>query len=103
MPDLKLGNAGAQVEKGKAIKGAIALIPVGPVSPDLLTWLADRMTEILTRHVIVGKGIPLPQAGYDPRRRQYLGEAILSYPPILCDLAALQLCVPFFRLVDLHR
>ena len=65
-------------QPASAGKNVIVLIPVGPVSPDLLTWLAGRMTETLRRHVIVGKGIPLPQAGYDPRRRQYLGQAILD-------------------------
>jgi archaemetzincin len=66
------------VEKGNAIKGAIALVPVGPVPSDLLTWLADRMTETLRRDVIIGESIPLPEDGYDPRRRQYLGQVILD-------------------------
>jgi predicted Zn-dependent protease len=66
------------VEKGNAIKGAIALVPVGPVSPDLLTWLDSRLVKVLGRDVIVGESIPLPEAGYDPRRRQYLGQAILA-------------------------
>jgi archaemetzincin len=66
------------MEKGTLSRVAIALVSVGPVSRDLLTWLADRMAERLRQDVIVGEGIPLPDDGYDPRRRQYLGEAILD-------------------------
>jgi archaemetzincin len=66
------------VEKGNAIKGAIALVPVSPVWPDLLTWLDGQLAKVLGRHVIVGEGIPLPENAYNPRRRQYLGEAILD-------------------------
>ena len=65
-------------QPASAGKNVIVLIPVGPLPPDLLTGLADQMTETLRWAVIVGEGIPLPQAGYDPRRRQYLGQAILD-------------------------
>ena len=75
------------MEQGNVGKSAIVLIPVGPVSPDLLTWLEQRLAEVLGWDVTIGEGIPLPDDGYDPRRRQYLGEVILdalhafSYPP----------------------
>jgi archaemetzincin len=65
-------------QPASASKNVIVLIPTGPVWPDLLTWLDSRLVQVLGRHVIVGKGIPLPEAGYDPRRRQYLGQAILD-------------------------
>jgi archaemetzincin len=66
------------VRKEKAIRGAIVLVPTGPVSSELLTWLAGRMAERLGREVTIGEGIPLPGEGFDPRRRQYRGEAILD-------------------------
>jgi archaemetzincin len=66
------------VEQGNVDPGAIALVPVGPVSPDLLTWLAGRVAERLGRDVLIGEGIPLPEEGFDPRRRQTLGETILD-------------------------
>ena len=65
-------------QPASASKNVIVLIPIGPVWPDLLTWLDSRLVKVLGRHVIVSKGIPLPEAGYDPRRRQYLGQAILD-------------------------
>jgi len=61
------------------------LVPVVWPSLDLLTWLDRRLVRVLG-HVIVAEGIPLPDDGYDPRRRQYLGEPIrhalraLPYP-----------------------
>jgi hypothetical protein len=58
--------------------GAIALVPVGPVSPDGLAWLAGRLADLLGREVAIGEGLPLPEEGYDPRRRQYRGGAILD-------------------------
>jgi len=56
----------------------IALVPVGPVSSELLTWLSGRLAEELGRPTSVGDDILLPARGYDRRRRQYLGEAILD-------------------------
>jgi archaemetzincin len=67
-------------------QGAIVLVPIGPVSPDLLTWLQGRLADLLKRPATVGQEIPLPRDGYNERRQQYLGEAILralralSYP-----------------------
>jgi len=66
------------VEQANVDQGAIALVPVGPVWPDLLAWLAERMAERLGRDAMIGEGIPLPEEGYDPRRRQTLGETILD-------------------------
>jgi archaemetzincin len=70
----------------ESAKGTIVLVPVGPVSPDLLGWLQDRLVDVLSRPVTAGKAIPLPGNGYDERRGQVRGEAILralrtlSYP-----------------------
>ena len=56
----------------------LKLVPVGPVSPELLAWLAGCLAEALGRPTSVGDEIPLPARGYDPRRRQYRGETILD-------------------------
>jgi archaemetzincin len=66
------------VEEGEPTVGAVALIPVGPVSPDLLAWLQRRLVELPGRHVIVSEGISLPGNGYSELRRQYRGAAILD-------------------------
>ena len=60
------------------MKAKIILVPIGSVSPDLLTWLADRLGEIFGEGVGIGETIPLPAAGYDPRRRQYRGDVIIA-------------------------
>ncbi len=67
-------------------QGTILLVPIGPVSRDLLTWLQSRLTDLLGRQTTIGQGIPLPGDAYNERRGQYRGEAILhalralSYP-----------------------
>ena len=43
-----------------------------------MAWLADRLAERLGRDTLTGEGTPLPAAGYDSRRRQYLSETILD-------------------------
>jgi archaemetzincin len=57
---------------------SIALVPIGPPPAGLIPWLAARLPETLGRGVVVGEGIPLPAAGYNPYRRQYRGEALLA-------------------------
>jgi archaemetzincin len=56
----------------------IILVPVGPVPADLLPWLADRLEEVFERHVVVAEAVRLPAAGYDSRRRQYRGSALMA-------------------------
>ena len=45
----------------------IALVPIGPVSTDLLSWLAHRLEDVLDA-----------EAGYDSVRDQYAGGAMLN-------------------------
>ena len=56
----------------------ISLVPIGPVSAELLLVLADRLGEVFGRQVVVGETLPLPADGYDPRRRQYRGDTIIA-------------------------
>ncbi len=54
------------------------LVPVGPVQGDLLEWLQERLPERVQRRVEIGKQAPLPDYGFDQRRGQYHGEAVLD-------------------------
>ncbi len=56
----------------------IVLAPIGPVPSDLLSWLAERLEEAFGRRVVVAETLPLPATGYDPRRRQYRGDALIG-------------------------
>jgi archaemetzincin len=60
------------------MKEAISLVPIGPVPAELLAWLAGRLEGVFGRHVVVAEVVPLPAAGYDPRRRQYRGNALMA-------------------------
>jgi archaemetzincin len=67
-------------------QGAIAIVPIGPVSHELLTWLQDQLSAHLDRPVTIAQEIPLPRDGYSERRQQFHGQALLrtlrarSYP-----------------------
>lgn len=67
-------------------KRTIVLVPVGPVSADLLTWLQGQLADLLSRPVALGGQIPLPLNALNERRQQYRGETVLralrtlSYP-----------------------
>ncbi len=56
----------------------LLLVPIGAVETGLLDWLAKELESALGCAVRIGETVPLPESGYDPRRRQYRGEAILS-------------------------
>jgi archaemetzincin len=64
----------------------VTLVPIGPVPADLLSGMVDRLAEISGQNVVAGEAVPLPASGYNPRRRQYRGDALiaalraLSYP-----------------------
>jgi archaemetzincin len=57
---------------------AILLVPVGPVDDPLLGWLVEQLPVALDRDLQVGAMLPLPDRGYDPERRQYRADAVLS-------------------------
>jgi archaemetzincin len=59
-------------------RAAIVLVPIGSVRAGLLGQLADRLTGVLGRNVVVGEGIALPDTGYEAHRRQWRGDAILA-------------------------
>jgi archaemetzincin len=71
------------LEKEAAMNIAVSLATVGPVPAELLPWLAKRLEEVFNRPVVVQAMIPLPAAGYDPRRRQYRGDALITALPAL--------------------
>lgn len=56
----------------------ILLVPIGEVQADLTIWLARELEAALEYAVRVGKAVPLPESGYDRRRRQYRGDAVLA-------------------------
>ncbi len=58
--------------------GTIALVPVGPVTEDLLKWLQERLPGVVQRQVKISDPAPLPDYGFDQRRGQYHGEAVLD-------------------------
>ncbi|MGD1995343.1 MAG: archaemetzincin family Zn-dependent metalloprotease [Anaerolineae bacterium] len=60
------------------MREGILLVPIGPVSADLLAWLAERLGAIVRDGVTIGEEIPLPEGSYDPQRRQYQGDALLA-------------------------
>jgi archaemetzincin len=70
------------------MRATISLVPIGPVTAELLLWLADRLGDVFDREVIVDATIPLPSAGYDPRRQQYRGDTIIAALQARLDPAA---------------
>ena len=58
--------------------GPILLVPIGPVPPPLLQHLQRELPPLLGSPVSVAAPIPPPAAALDPKRRQYLGEALLE-------------------------
>ncbi len=63
------------------MKDQILLVPLGPIPAELLSWLAKPLAGATGRDVAVGEPIPLPQAAYNPHRRQYLGDLLLAVLP----------------------
>ncbi len=56
----------------------ITLVPVGIVESELVSWLARRLSEVLAQKVVIAEKLPLPSAGYDRRRQQYQGAALMA-------------------------
>jgi archaemetzincin len=66
----------------------IVLVPLGPVSPEFLSWLGHQLVDLVGRDVVIGEAVALPAAGYHAHRRQYGGEALLATLRSLHDPAA---------------
>jgi archaemetzincin len=58
--------------------GRIVLVPIGPLPANVLADLRRDLAPILKREVTIGNDIPLPAAGFDKSRNQYLGDALLE-------------------------
>jgi archaemetzincin len=56
----------------------VTLIPVGPVSPELVDWLVEKLPQHLGVAVVAGESIALPKSTYNPNRKQYRGGALLA-------------------------
>lgn len=56
----------------------ITLVPIGPVSPDLVSWLATRLPEVFGRDIQIAAPVGLPGSAYDGPRRQYRGSALIA-------------------------
>ena len=56
----------------------ITLVPVGAVESESVSWLARRLSEVLAQKVVVAEKIPLPSTGYNSRRQQYQGGALMA-------------------------
>lgn len=59
-------------------KQPVSVVPVGPMPGGLLPWLVKHLSEVLEQPAVLAHEIPLPEGGYDSRRKQYQGEAILE-------------------------
>jgi archaemetzincin len=69
-------------------QGAVVLVPIGPVSRDLLSSLQRRLADQLERPTVLGEAIPLPHDAYNERRQQFRGETILRALRMRCYPAA---------------
>jgi archaemetzincin len=58
--------------------GAIHLVPFGELNPRLAMRLAEDLRNKFNREIVVDPKQPLPQEGYDAKRRQYLAGAFLT-------------------------
>lgn len=56
----------------------IALVPFGSIDPSLLTFLAGELETVSGRRVMVLPLLPLPEAAYDARRKQYRAMVFLQ-------------------------
>lgn len=56
----------------------VLLVPIGEVEAALLAWLTVELEAALGCPVAIGEPVPIPREGYDFRRRQYRGDAMLE-------------------------
>lgn len=57
---------------------AIHLVPIGQIDLELTAWLKGQLSAALEREVVVAAGIAAPADGYDQRRQQFRGEALMA-------------------------
>ncbi len=65
------------------MRPSITLVPIGPVSPDLVSWLAIRLPEVFGRDIHIAVPVGLPASAYDGRRGQYRGPALIAALQVL--------------------
>lgn len=58
-------------------KDKIALFPLGPVAPELLTRVAEALKEAFDKEVDFLRPIDMPEQAFNPTRKQYHSSTIL--------------------------
>jgi archaemetzincin len=58
--------------------GRVVLVPIGPLPANVLADLQRGLAPILKREVTIGDEVPLPPAGFDALRNQYVANALLE-------------------------
>jgi archaemetzincin len=77
-------------------RGPIALVPIGPVSPDVLAYLQRELPPLVHRDVVIAAEIPRLRMTFDGARRQYRGDALLDQLARF-DVPAAVLALPRLR------
>lgn len=85
----------------------INLVPCGSVTPELLCFLENGLKKELKAEVTQIEKVPVPSGAYDPRRRQYRAEALMSLMPpfrpgnsgLVLGVTAIDLFVPDLNFV----
>lgn len=62
----------------KSKDGVVRLVPIGTVPDDLLRWLSQSAEKAVPYKFVVERPVPVPEQAYDPQRRQYRGESLLT-------------------------
>lgn len=72
---LLLGCGG---DRGIPRRGIVAIVPIGPVSMDVLIDLQRDLAAGVSRDVVIAAELPRPEAAFDVSRKQYRGSALLD-------------------------
>lgn len=64
--------------ESKSKDGVIRLVPIGRVPDDLQGWLSQSAEKAVPYKFVVEKPVPVPEQAYDPHRKQYKGESLLT-------------------------
>ena len=62
---------------------SIVLVPVGKVDPGEIRLLRESLREVFPTDVVIGKGVPVPAAAWNPVRNQCDAEMVLESLPVV--------------------
>ncbi|MDI6839968.1 MAG: archaemetzincin family Zn-dependent metalloprotease [bacterium] len=65
--------------KIKVTNSTIALVPVGEVDTNVISFLKESLQARFTRNAIVDSGFKIPESAYNPKRGQYLSTPIVKF------------------------